>query len=312
MRTAKITGKEMLLLTFIALSLSMAACEQQTEVVEYDIKGHRALTISFWDNFPPGEVYEESDFSIKVDLENTGTHDIEDGIINTFVEEEYVYFDSEEDRFKSFQLEGKDKYYPGEKTTESVMIRTRDIGDIKARDTRLTVNLCYDYNTHFSETICIDANPAGYNSQKSCAVEEIVTPQGQGAPIAVSSISEISSPSGENTKIIFEIKIENKGYGTVIDQEDIDKICGEADPSTSIEEDDLNIIEIEEIRFSNYRLSEGDLACKPSALNVFENNMVRCTAEIPKSLGAFSTELTIDLAYGYMETLTKDIKIKKI
>ncbi len=290
--------------------------------MEYEIVGHSGLDKGIYEGTPPDKVYEESQFSVMLGLENTGKHDIVQGIINTIVEEEYVTFVDEDLRFIPFTMAGVEDYSPGEIRTETIDLQTGNLGALNSHDTEITMNLCYDYSTHFEETVCIDSNPNMGTAQKSCEVNDIVDSAGQGAPVAITEIREKIAGTTDGAKIVFEIYIENKGNGILFVPDRIEKMCGPMDPDNFVKTEEMNTISIDEVRFSSYSLNDGSIVCTPFVessefpghYDISQNEFLRCTTRdpIPSAMGTFSTQLIIEFSYGYIETIEKEITIEKI
>jgi hypothetical protein len=314
-------NKIFILIIVLIISLAITGCDgimtpNVPEEIEHRVTGNKALSIRFWRDSPPSKVYNNDNFEIRIDLENIGTQDIKNGIINTLVEEHYVRLKNSEDKFKAFQLNGKTDYYPGEKSTEIIELNSlTNLGaGIDAKESTVIINVCYDYETIFGESVCIDTDLNGVIQDKPCIVEDISTSEGQGAPIMITKVAEKVSSSDEGVQITFEIDISNQGEGNVISYNSIDKICGEASSSISIEKGDLNMVDIEEVEFSNLKMSSGDIVCVPERFDVMKDKFIRCRTVNPisSSLGTFTTELSVRLKYGYMETTKKDITIEQL
>lgn len=300
------------------LILLISSCDeympqQEEGQPEHKVTGVKALQFRVLPGSPPEDVYENSEFTIRFNLKNIGPKDIEKGIVNTVFEDEYFRMKNPEKSFMDFELKGKTDYYPGEELDEMINMESKEVGNLEAHDSTITIKSCFQYTTHYGESICIDTDTSNANSQKSCTIKDITTNEGQGAPIMVYKVRTSMAPTTEGVKPIFDIYLKNPGGGDVIGYNSIDKICGEAKGEYSITSEDLNKITVEEVSFSDYKFSENEIVCNPSPFDINKDEYLRCTTNEPlsKELGTFTTQLTIKLKYTYMKNIKRDITINK-
>lgn len=288
--------------------------------LEFKVTGNNGLIVSFWKDAPPERIFEDSEFAVRLNIRNGGATDVGNMVINTIVEEDYISFEDSNQRFISIEdlnleenkLLGISDYNPGDRETFSIDLKSKPIGELEAHNTKITVNTCYDYETEFGETICIDTDVKGYQEDKPCTVQDIQTNEGQGAPIMIHTVNQQIIPTSEGVKITFDIGISNEGTGNVIAYGALDRICGEAQSATTITPDDLNIIEVDEVKFSNYRKSTGSITCSPEKFNIGKYESIKCTTteSLPTSMGTYTTQLYVKLKYGYYDTISRNMVVE--
>lgn len=272
--------------------------------------GTSGLEMEFIKQSPPDEVFENQIFMAEVLLQNKGASDIKNGKLLIGMEKDYMELLYDRQGFESidFELEGKSIKNPvGEEKVEGFKIKAKKIDpQTEQHDSTIYVTSCYKYETKASETVCIDVDIHNLVLlEKPCEVKDISL-SSQGAPVAITKIEEKMSPS-ENGDIIlprFTIYLENKGDGEVIDKNSIDKFCS----SGPVKSEDINKISIEAY------LSGVPLECKFYELKLKDKeDKVICSLKegIKDDEPAFTTILTIKLSYGYTQTISKEIEIKK-
>ena len=271
--------------------------------------GTSGLELEFLKDNPPREVYEDQIFKATVFLRNDGAFDISSGYLLIGLEEDYMKLLYEYDQRLDLQLNGKSMQTPvGEERIEEFTIKTKKIDpQTQEHESSIYVTSCYKYRTELHQDVCID--PDVYNLkpiEKACEVKDISL-SSQGAPVAITKIEEkISSSESEEIMIPqFIIYIQNKGKGEVIDERKIDDVCS-AKPLTS---EDINKLTI-----AAY-LSGIPLECKPYELKLKnKQEKVICSLKegIKKDEPAFTTLLSVILDYGYTQTISKKVTIKKL
>lgn len=170
----------------------------------------------------------------------------------------------------------------------------------------------YKYKTVASADICVDPNmPDFFDIRKNtCKSNKISSlSQGQGAPIIISKVEEAIEPKTGYNNLILRIFLEDKG----------DKDHGEriANFDTC---DNSDLIEIEDISFSDYSLLNDKIHCE----GLIDGNKVRfyrkniketaiiCWAELERDTNIYNTPLIIKLKYGYQTSTIKSINVKNL
>lgn len=173
--------------------------------------------------------------------------------------------------------------------------------------TDFMITNCYLYTTYAAPTVCIDPMPFSTDA-KVCMPAAYVGTGGQGAPVAITGITQESSPSS----IVFTIHVKNVGGGEVYDPGKLE-MCSPYYPAITTQQD-KNIVYIGDIRVS------GDL----QILECTPNNYVRldpatgegtiiCSYQIPYTTikSAYQTPLVVELWYGYSQAMLKRVMIKR-
>lgn len=255
----------------------------EPEVIEYH-KGTDGLVMEFLQNSPPDEIWKGSEFAIGIELKNKGTYPIESGsiILSGFVPE-YINIAPLE---KTIDLQAKGPGYPeGDYTV--INFKARNFGLAKASKEytdSIIARAYYDYQTDATADVCINPRLYSYVKTKEtiCEVKEITLSGGQGAPVAVKSIKELISQSGDGLEVEFRIDIENVGPGEVLG----------------------------EVELESVKLSKRSLNCLPRLLDIKKKEKtIYCKTKIGKDQGAYIAPLSISLSYTYTSQINKKIKI---
>jgi hypothetical protein len=271
--------------------------------------GTSALEMEFLKENPPNDIYENQNFKAAVFLQNKGASGIKKGYLVIGIEEDYMELLYERYGKKiDLQLEGKSMQNPaGEEKIEEFVLKAKKIDpQTQEHESSIYITSCYGYRTELSETVCIDTDV--YNlkpMEKVCTVKDISL-SSQGAPVAVTKIEERISSSDNGEIIIpeFTIYIDNKGKGEVIDASKIDDACS----SGSLNSEDIN-----KLKISAY-LSGIPLECNSNELKLKnKQDKVICSLKegVKKDEPAFTTLLSVIIEYGYTQTISKKITIKK-
>lgn len=271
--------------------------------------GTNALEIEFLKEYPPREVYEDQIFKASVFLKNDGASDITHGRLLIGIEEDYMELLYEYNQEIDLQLNGKSRQNPvGEEKIEDFEIKAKAIGlQSEEHESLIYVTSCYDYITELSEPVCIDTDFYNLKAiEKACEVKDISL-SSQGAPVAITSIEETISPTEDGSVVIpkFTIYIQNKGKGEVIDSSKIDKVCS----SEPLKSEDINILGV------GVYLSGIRLECRPDILKLRDRQeKIVCSLKegINKEEPTFTTLLSVILEYGYTQTISKRVTIKKL
>ncbi|MBU0615295.1 MAG: hypothetical protein KJ601_04340 [Nanoarchaeota archaeon] len=102
---------------------------------------------------------------------------------------------------------------------------------------------------------------------------------------------------------MFKIHVENSGGGLVIPEMMIDE-----NPHEGYDYRDLDEVKIEEVKLGNIRMS----SCRPDNYLKLNNNKGTIFCRLDKSAipnEVFTSPLNIELTYGYMSSISKQIEI---
>lgn len=292
-------------------------------IVTRDIyEGTQGLVVEFLPM--PREIFEESPFRIDVELRNEGAFDIEAGYLTLGLESDFIGLGEwalrrpitsiVSDEQAEFDLEGKSMLNPeGSQGITAISLVSKKIEALRERHTSvILLTGCYAYKTKLSEGVCIDTDVLGTTAvEKACEVED-KNFRSQGAPVAITKIEASMFPQEDVIKPQYLIYIENKGGGEVIKTDVVRNACS----GESISYDDFNVIAVKAYLFDK------QLTCTPSlegskaglAKLREKKDEIRCVLEegISKEIGTHTETLNIELDYGYTETISTAIDIKKV
>ena len=302
-------------------------------------KGKEGLKMEFFENAPPSEIFEGDRLPIGLRLFNNGAKDIGEGegYLAVTVEKDYMELNNDlksindkvylRDNHITFNLKGKTIEHPdGER---DVITFTAGVGDLSNKDPQseshyslVSITSCYKYETKAVETVCIDTDVYGFKQrEKSCEVE-ILKLDSQGGPVAVTRIESEMLPKKDMSGEIeprFIITVKNVGKGEVI-KSSKDVIMG-ACSSDPIGRGDWNSITIK-VYLSTME-DENKLDCDITNEEGSDDGIlilkggedkIRCVYDkgFEEKEGTFSSPLYIILDYGYTDTISREVKIKKI
>jgi hypothetical protein len=299
-------------LVFVLILIFVIGCKTSgptSTITETDIHiGTEGLVMELNDNMPPDVVYSGDTFPVGVKLDNKGAYDIYRGILLLNVEKDLL--ESKQSPIKVLDIKGASFGNPkGDSETINFLLKSKDIGkEIETMTSNIILTTCYAYQTAFTDTICIDTDFYNLkNKVKACSAEDKTYGSGQGGPVSITKIESKMMQEDNFLKPVFLIYIMNEGNGGVISPEGVDLACSEF----GVRKNDINKIDVEA-----YLASEGKkLNCVNSNIKLAEGeNMIRCVLEdgVDAKTEPYSTVLKVVLNYGYTETISKSIEIKKL
>ncbi|MBI4139591.1 hypothetical protein HY483_01370 [Candidatus Woesearchaeota archaeon] len=294
------------IILLIFLILLTASCGLQTRTTQVE-KGTEGLyTKIFAGN--NNILYEDTTGTINVDVENRGAGEVNHGILVLNVPEQFI--EIPRDQQKELLLAGRSIDQPvGEQITYTFNVKIREItSEKKDIPTIISASTCYQYKTTASPTVCIQMPD---DSKPECK-ERTVLLGGQGGPLAITSVETTTIPSeGDMVMPIITIKIQNKGRGIVLEPSTVLNAC----LSTS-EKAQENKALIEafidhkgRMLTCNKEKTQGETSIKIDE----GTTTITCKYDqgIPKSEGTHTSQIIINLAYGYYDITTQKIVIKK-
>lgn len=292
------------------LAIFLSSCgyvktKEQIQIPEVH-KGTKGITMSFLQNMPPSELYENKYYEAGIKIQNAGAEDIKQGMLAIGIEEQQIIIDGENN--KRFDLQGKSVFNPeGTQDILRFKIKTRELSPkIEHYPTEITATACYKYKTEATALVCIDTDIAGIIKTKPCQTRMQTFSGGQGAPVSVVSVEPKMMVHEDLTKIQpeFYITLQNAGQGNAVIQEKVYDACSGKPLGT----ESWNTVEL------TARLSEQDLQCKPEKIKLTRETRIVCTLPegIDKTKGTYTAPLSIDVSYGYMDRIVKNTEIKKI
>lgn len=305
------------LFIIIFISIFLVSCNGGSSSGEPEpVTGTNGLVLEFMRDSLLDSIYEGDSYYMQLELTNEGAADIREGILVATSIDKSFTVDNYGD-FDSINLRGDDGLFHGETSIVEIILNSNELRPgITTTESTIAVKACYEYQTIFQDTICIDTDIRGTQSQKPCTPQSISGSKGQGAPIIVRSVDPRITLGNNGVKVSFEVSIGSTGSGFAMAPDNSRLACDSGATSNVV-----NIISISEIRLSKYSLSGGSIECDTHTLNPNEYDLkdknrdtIRCRVvpEIPFLDGTFSTPMTITLDYAYEETTTAKVTIEKL
>jgi len=288
--------------TIIILLLAvLVACTPLNKDIGKVIRsGTQGLRMEFLQN--PAEIYEGSTFSTLVELENRGAEDIRRGAYMLRTDDYLV--DLSSSPTGTFQLKGN-LHSIGGLTRIQFKGLTKFLSSKTERTaTNLGFDACYEYQTLADANVCVDTDIVNNNPNKVCKPSTTGMAGGQGAPVAVTSVTTKMMPGEAEDTIIpqFVISVANTDGGILTAPASALSTC----TGRVIEREDLNKVAVQA------QLGGETLDCGEGIANIVDKTIV-CTLDsgIPKSAGTYLSQLGITLDYGYQQTITQSFSIVK-
>ncbi|MEM4239946.1 MAG: hypothetical protein QXM31_01975 [Candidatus Woesearchaeota archaeon] len=299
----------------IAMVLLLAGCQyspfQRKDAMTLpEVKvGTQGIELFLSPGSPPPEVYEESKFTMLVTLSNLGASDVENGVFSVSYEPQHVYLPLQQQQGR-FSVRGKSEFMPqGMEKQVGLSFTAKPLGaQLQGYTTTITFNACYPYQTNAPIIVCIDTDLTGKKPGKVCQAKPISSPQGQGAPVAVTLTEPRMQPSEFQDKIIpeFVLTIKNLGKGSVIAPNQFPEACS----GRPLGAGGWNVVAV------SAALADMPLSCTPSTITLKEtgDTKVVCKLEegVDARLGTYTSPLSVTIDYGYMTSISSQVKITKI
>ena len=278
-------------------------------------KGTEGASLTFLDENFPSEVYEGEDISLVIKVTNKGPYLVENPKLLVNVEKGYMEFSGGNNVFttkEGLALDGKTIYNNFDDfSVIEVSMKTKEIDAYSEyHDALITTNFCYDYRGIAIAEACIDTDPHGVTAnKKACTAQDTISlSEGQGGPVVITRVEPRMLV--QNNQIIpqFKIFITNQGTGDIIKYGSTEQACS----SDYLQEGTYNSVTLKEIRLGN---SNTGFECLPREIQLMQNeDSITCTytGSISKSTPAYMTPLKIEIEYGYIDSISKEIKIKNL
>ena len=189
-----------------------------------------------------------------------------------------------------------------------------EVLNVEKYEPTLLATVCYGYVTVAGPQVCIDPDPYSTISQKKVCQVQDVKLSSQGAPIAVTSITE--EALAKRTQ--FRITIKNVGSGDVIKLESFEK-CNPFGVE-KLGREDIDKVFIDEVK-----VSDTELLCSPFIEGSSESSRgyvrlingegtIICkllSDQYANTNTAYTTPLKIRMSYVYKITSERKLQIKK-
>jgi hypothetical protein len=187
---------------------------------EHNFKqGVSELKIELLDGSPPDEIYPDTKFKIIVELKNEAAYDLAQGLVSVVgVDDTFFKVTPLNKEFpqEGFFLAGKSPLTPaGDRDIVSFDVTAGQLFKEGERHTEaFLIKAGYISIMDFVDTVCINPNVYELYDKAGCTVDGSESYSGQGAPLAVMEMEQITTP-GAGGHIEFRLKLKNRGSGEV-------------------------------------------------------------------------------------------------
>jgi hypothetical protein len=279
-------------------------------------KGTDGLQLTFLKGAPPDKLYEDSGFTVGIQVKNKGAYDIKDGELVLNLETDYM----EATNAKTpINLAGRSLYNPGgafDMVQYDAQTRLIDAQSMK-HTSQVIATACYEYYAETSQNVCIDADYSSIRpGKKVCEVKDL-TLTDQGGPVAITKIEQRMVPrDGGTVQASFIIHIQNKGTGTPVNMLNTKAACG---VNTDKDLTYWNYVHLKTIQLSdnfyqfyNKDSTSGNMVCSPNPVKLEKGiGQIRCTTPDLSPGSSYIAPLNVILAYGYTESISKPVIIER-
>ncbi len=271
--------------------------------------GTQGVELFLTQNSPPPEVYEDSQFNMLVTLSNLGASDVDDGVFSVSYEPQYVYLSRQQNTGR-FEVRGKSEFNPqGAERQVNLFFTSKPLGpQLQGYTTTIAFNACYPYTTTSPLIVCVDTDMTGKKTDKVCTSKPQSFPGGQGAPVAVTMVEPRFVQSDIPGRVIpeFTISMKNVGKGEVITQQYYPEACS----GKPLGAEGWGVVGVAAT------LSDYPMKCSPETikLKMQGDTKIVCRLEegIDNRLGTYTAPLYVIIDYGYMTSITTQVKIARI
>ncbi len=298
--------KKIILALFIVMIIMLVGCKkEETGKVNPFAGGTTGIKMSFLEDAPPLEVFDNGNFpfEIAIELENIGETDLAKTDASVTIKgldpEEFGLSNTDFVLTPRDDLEGASKDSAGlidgqltEVTIDELNYEGTIIGAELERP--IVASICYDYATKAVSDLCIIKDILKDDS-KVCKVGESKPTFSSGAPIQITSLTERAA--GQN-KIEFDFTIANQGSVNKIYKENVN-----CDGTRSVE----NKVKVEVSGIDG-------LTCQGTDSEGYVNlqdgtKTIRCNVEIDSATD-YEKTITIDLSYSVSDDISTTLIIK--
>lgn len=317
---------------FILIIFFVIACSRvNVDPEQFDYRqGSAALEMTFEENLPTDQVYEGTTVPFSVMLHNDGAEPIQGGIFSLITDDKLVapaqglsldnvLATTDALNKAGFDLEGRSVRTPvGGKAFVTGILQIKSIGAQREEfSTNLNIVACYPYRTIVRRSVCLDTDI--YKQVKvdqACEMQDISAGT-QGGPLAVSQITVDVSPHSNPRKVEprFVFEIQNVGEGVVVSSNSYADACS---ARGSPRFDEVRVVARMPSEQGSQRLiCEPSLSDQAKDIGILKlktsNNEIRCNLfeGIDAGKGSYTAILEIELSYGYVQTLSRELTIKK-
>ncbi len=278
--------------------------------------GSQGLMMNFLPNFPRPRMFADENLEVLIELRNRGSHPVGyggDKIYLSGFDPTIIQGLSSLGTQIPSGFEGVTQFNPegGYDTIQTNgIINLAKMQNIDHYPVTLLATACYGYKTLASENVCIDPDPFSTSSERKVCIPAPVSFGTQGAPVAVGSV-DVEATRGSTT---FKISINNVGGGTVFNY-GIDNLM-KCNPyhASGLGYNDVDKIMLTKVEVSGKVITT---SCKPydqadSSIRIINGQAtIFCRVDGLGAGPAYTTPLTVELDYGYRNTISTRVDIIK-
>ncbi len=262
--------------------------------------GTQGITLDFVQNSPPSTIYAGEVYTLALEVRNRGAHPIDDDTVDVSLF--FSGFDQtllsgiDDDSISVFDKKSVTNPEGGFEIYDTDFdVQIYEDTDSLPQDIRVTA--CYDYETVAGLEVCVDPDPTK-DDDDSCIATGASGAGGQGAPIAITSVTQEPLKG----KVRFTMRIQNVGQGDLIRQ---------GTGCLSVDRRDKDIVVFEGASIGNVELEcSADASGEIRLVNGV--GTLTCTGEVNELEPAYLTSLGVKLVYGYKDSVSKRVTIKRI
>jgi len=203
-------------LLIIFLFLISCTSSPNTTSPTYNFRqGVSELNFRMLPNAPPPKIYPESNFKLILEADNNAAYAINNLAVTIVgLDDKYFLLNIYEQKIPT--MYGKSLSSPiGDKQfLEFDGISNKLFQNAQYYTGNYLVKASYQSKIEFADTICLNPNLYSTNDA-GCKVQDKKSYGGQGGPLAVDGIEQITYPSGTGGLVEFRVNLANKGRGKV-------------------------------------------------------------------------------------------------
>ncbi|MFP4656275.1 MAG: hypothetical protein ACLFNK_01730 [Candidatus Woesearchaeota archaeon] len=295
----------------VAMMFFVAACEGDGDDSEDRTNPYRggteSLSISFDNDNPPDEVYDDTPFFIGLDIRNNGEYPVPQDEFEVKIRglNPETYGTSSSDLTSNLNTDLQPTrldvdgslFEGGEDYMEFGPLEYSDELSTVISDVPVQAQACYSYGTEVVSELCIKEDVSRDKPGDVCKANDEKTYYNSAGPVQVTSFKQ--SPRGSD-KISFNFRVEHKGVGKVYSR---GGSCGNDATENEV------LVKV-----------DGPAGTDCSTLSGTEGSVrigdtgrsVSCSLDVSDASSSYSDQITIDLEYTYQQTVTSTIDVKPV
>lgn len=344
MKTSKIFSiNKIFLFIVIILIFILSSCTPSSNTPFVNVgSGTEGLVAVPVVNAPPVKVFQDSNFDIAFEVSNRASFDVLGAMILLNYDKSRISLEHSNSDF--FDIDGRsEQNRQGDSFIKRWTAVARPLEkQVERIDTQVVATVCYSGTLVAGATVCLEPPLSGAqksSSRPSCVMRSVSLSGGQGGPIGVVSV-EPTVRSHERSDLFipaFDISISNFGSGRAYDSLNTVNACS----SEALPDNSRDIVKIsvyldgreKKLSCSSKIVSDNsgssiggstgssnansnaasDSSLSTSVHLVNSNAVVRCSlpSGVSRSLGAHTSQLIVELSYGYSFSVAKSFEINK-